>query len=228
VDGIAELNAIRYRSYYFDTETGLYYVKKRYYDSQTGRWISPDDVVILNLTMHQVNGLNLYMFCGNNPVNNIDDNGMFFKKIGNWFNNNIIQPINNHIVQPVVGVVNTVFIQPIASISYLGLTLTKGICSAFFSGIETIFNWSAYVFTGNSHFFDTPFSNHLREHSWNDIINAANNIGPAFANSWHWLHGNADVISTGLEIAMPFTVVYPKAFAAVAILWIIFTLISLI
>jgi len=112
-DGIAELNAIRYRSLYYDTETGLYYVKKRYYDPEVGRWISPDDVGILDLTRFQVNGLNRYMFCGNDPVNNIDDNGMFFQRIGNWFSGNIIQPVvgwvDNTIIQPIVGFGTDVF-----------------------------------------------------------------------------------------------------------------------
>ena len=37
---IAQLNPFRYRSYYFDEETGLYYINSRYYDPETGRFIS--------------------------------------------------------------------------------------------------------------------------------------------------------------------------------------------
>jgi RHS repeat-associated protein len=82
VNGIAELNAIRYRGYYFDVETGFYYCRTRYYDAEVCRWISPDIVEILHLTKHQVNGLNLYMYCGNDPVNQIDPSGLFWKKVG--------------------------------------------------------------------------------------------------------------------------------------------------
>ena len=39
---IANINPIRYRGYYYDTETGLYYVSSRYYDPEVGRWISPE------------------------------------------------------------------------------------------------------------------------------------------------------------------------------------------
>ena len=42
VDGIGTLNPFRYRGYYYDTETGLYYLKNRYYDSQIGRFINAD------------------------------------------------------------------------------------------------------------------------------------------------------------------------------------------
>ena len=39
---IANLNPFRYRGYYYDTETGLYYLGSRYYDPEVGRWISPE------------------------------------------------------------------------------------------------------------------------------------------------------------------------------------------
>jgi RHS repeat-associated protein len=74
---IGDLNAIRYRGYYYDTETKLYYLKSRYYDPQTGRFINMDNVEILDISKNHLNGLNLYAYCFNNPVNMVDD-------IGNW------------------------------------------------------------------------------------------------------------------------------------------------
>ncbi|MBQ4585461.1 MAG: hypothetical protein IJA82_04570 [Clostridia bacterium] len=47
--GLGELNPIRYRSYYYDTETGLYYLQSRYYDPEVGRFISMDDINYLTL-----------------------------------------------------------------------------------------------------------------------------------------------------------------------------------
>ena len=58
-NGIGTLNAIRYRGYYFDSETGLYYLKSRYYDAETGRFINQDDISVLKQSMYIVNGLNL-------------------------------------------------------------------------------------------------------------------------------------------------------------------------
>ena len=46
--GLGQINPIRYRSYYYDTETGLYYLKSRYYDPQTGRFISMDNISYLD------------------------------------------------------------------------------------------------------------------------------------------------------------------------------------
>ena len=45
VGGIGSLNPFRYRSYYFDEETGLYYLQSRYYDPAVGRFINADAYV---------------------------------------------------------------------------------------------------------------------------------------------------------------------------------------
>ena len=71
------INPFRYRGYYYDTETGLYYLNSRYYDPETGRFISPDDVDVLSDTLTQPNGLNLYAYCYNNPVMMTDPDGAF-------------------------------------------------------------------------------------------------------------------------------------------------------
>ena len=71
--GIAEKNPIRYRGYYYDDETSLYYLKSRYYDPVTGRFITIDDISYID--PETINGLNLYAYCNNNPVSNVDPNG---------------------------------------------------------------------------------------------------------------------------------------------------------
>ena len=60
------MNPIRYRSYYYDAETKLYYLKSRYYDPELGRFMTIDDISYLD--PDTINGLNLYAYCGNNPV----------------------------------------------------------------------------------------------------------------------------------------------------------------
>lgn len=72
---IGDINPFRYRGYYFDSETGWYYLNARYYSPAMGRFISPDELSILDETKSQINGLNLYMYCGDNPVMNIDPSG---------------------------------------------------------------------------------------------------------------------------------------------------------
>ena len=68
-------NPFRYKGYYYDVETSLYYITTRYYDPEIGRFISPDSVDYLN--PQSINGLNLYAYCGNDPVNYYDPRGCF-------------------------------------------------------------------------------------------------------------------------------------------------------
>ncbi|MDE5964019.1 MAG: hypothetical protein K2G65_01290, partial [Eubacterium sp.] len=63
---VAETNPLRYRGYYYDNETGYYYLQSRYYDPDLGRFISADNFSYIN----QNNPLNInaYSYCWNNPV----------------------------------------------------------------------------------------------------------------------------------------------------------------
>ena len=70
---IGNLNPFRYRGYYYDVETKLYYLKTRYYDPELGRFMTIDGIEYLD--PETINGLNLYAYCGNNPVMAVDPNG---------------------------------------------------------------------------------------------------------------------------------------------------------
>lgn len=59
------INPFRYRCYYFDSESGFYYLNSRYYDPAIGRFISPDSYINAN---GDLLGFNMYAYCGNNPV----------------------------------------------------------------------------------------------------------------------------------------------------------------
>ena len=60
-------NPFRYAGEYFDEESGLIYLRNRYYDSSTGRFITEDPI-------HS--GINWYVYAGNNPVNFVDPLGL--------------------------------------------------------------------------------------------------------------------------------------------------------
>ena len=69
---MANLNPLRYRGYFYDSDTGLYYLQSRYYDPETGRFINADNQLS---TGGNLTGLNLFTYCGNNPMNRIDPTG---------------------------------------------------------------------------------------------------------------------------------------------------------
>ena len=71
---IANINPIRYRGYYYDAETGLYYLQSRYYDTVTKRFVNSDELLGLNGSEARYN---LFAYCGNNPANSIDSTGTY-------------------------------------------------------------------------------------------------------------------------------------------------------
>ena len=72
---IGNVNPIRYRGYYYDSETGFYYLQSRYYDPETGRFINADEPEMVVLIIGTLLNKNLYTYCGNGPINSIDPNG---------------------------------------------------------------------------------------------------------------------------------------------------------
>ena len=87
-------NPFRYRGYYYDTETGFYYVSSRYYDPEIGRWINADNVIAG--VGGDLKGYNLFAYCFNNPVNMDDQAGNWPKWIKNtvkWVAKNIVKPV---------------------------------------------------------------------------------------------------------------------------------------
>ena len=75
---IANINPFRYRGYYYDTETGLYYLQSRYYDPEVGRFINADSFVS---TGQGTVGSNMFAYCGNNPIVCVDPTGEFIDTI---------------------------------------------------------------------------------------------------------------------------------------------------
>ncbi len=75
--GLAQINPLRYRGYYYDQETGLYYLKTRYYDPKVRRFLNADDASVLTKDPEQLTEKNLYAYCDDNPVMYRDDAGMF-------------------------------------------------------------------------------------------------------------------------------------------------------
>ena len=73
-NNIAKIQPFRYSSYYFDGESGLYYIQSRYYDPVTHRFINADDIEYLGIDGTPLS-YNLFAYCYNNPVNQFDIGG---------------------------------------------------------------------------------------------------------------------------------------------------------
>ena len=81
---IGHINPLRYRGYYYDRETRLYYLQSRYYDFANCRFINADAYATTNAGSFL--SCNMFAYCGNNPVNRADQSGTFWKEIGSFFN----------------------------------------------------------------------------------------------------------------------------------------------
>ena len=68
---IGLINPYRYRSYYYDSETKLYYLNSRYYNPEWDRFINCDS----GISKYEIDGLNLYQYALNNPINVYDEDG---------------------------------------------------------------------------------------------------------------------------------------------------------
>lgn len=71
-NSIGYKNPYRYRGYRYDNETGLYYLQSRYYDPEIGRFISADDLLATSCGVLEHN---MYAYCNNNPINQMDSSG---------------------------------------------------------------------------------------------------------------------------------------------------------
>ena len=80
-------NPIRYKGYYYDGETDMFYCKSRYYVPKLCRWLNVDNPSFLQ--DDNAMKLNLFAYCANNPVMNVDPEGhswsSFWDGVGNWF-----------------------------------------------------------------------------------------------------------------------------------------------
>ena len=71
---LSNINPFRYKSYYYDTETGWYYLNSRYYDPIASRFVTMDQVEYLGASS-TIQSLNLFAYCEGNPIKYIDSNG---------------------------------------------------------------------------------------------------------------------------------------------------------
>ena len=74
-ESLGKDNPYRYKGYYYDEETGMYYLKNRYYDPEICRFISADDVTVMIDSPMSLGDKNLYAYSDNDPINKKDEDG---------------------------------------------------------------------------------------------------------------------------------------------------------
>ena len=64
----------------YDEDTAMYYLQTRYYDPTTGRFINADNTAFISSSGTAI-GDNIYTYCENDPVNNVDYTGQWYHSI---------------------------------------------------------------------------------------------------------------------------------------------------
>ena len=78
---VGQKNPFRYRGYYLDAETGMYYLRSRYYDPGIRRFINADKSSLVIKSHMSLNDKNLYAYCDGNPVARRDCSGNFWETV---------------------------------------------------------------------------------------------------------------------------------------------------
>ena len=95
---LAEINPLRYRGYYYDSETGFYYLQSRYYDPENHRFINADSYA--STDSGNAISCNMFVYCLNDPVNRSDSDGNkslkdIAKSAIKGFVKHVVKPVNN-------------------------------------------------------------------------------------------------------------------------------------
>ena len=133
-------NPFRYKGYYYDVETQLFYCNSRYYSPELCRWTSPDSIEYLD--SESINGLNLYCYCGNNPIMYVDPDGHMPK----WLENTL--KIGGAVLSTAALVAGSIFIAGPASIILAGAALGAAgglIGGGISSGISSVMSGGSFI-----------------------------------------------------------------------------------
>ena len=142
--GIATVNPYRYRSYYYDSEIGMYYLQSRYYDPRICRFINADDAKYAAAQGH-----NLFQYCKNDVVNHRDGFGYAASRCGNRrvFPIDLKKIGKNNWVAKFIGLfvskLGLISNYPILNINVLGFKLSLAAFAGFSSSAGSFFTLSS-------------------------------------------------------------------------------------
>ncbi|MDE6613305.1 MAG: RHS repeat-associated core domain-containing protein, partial [Clostridia bacterium] len=171
---IGNMNPFRYNGYYYDVETGFYYLKTRYYDPELGRFISQDSIEYADL--ETINGLNLYAYCANNPVMYFDPNGNSWKSFWNG-----VKKVAKKVAAFIGGVITGFAGAAVTLVSFIPALFSPGGAILFQAGMTTAFYGAALI--GST--FDSEIYSDMSAIGWNPFNSNAEAVVEASKISFY-------------------------------------------
>ena len=153
---LAEINPLRYRGYYYDSETGFYYLQSRYYDPENHRFINVDSFAS---TGQGFIGTNMFAYVNSDPVNCIDADGKTIEYITSRYEKTL--PVNS----TTSATVTLEFVMKIPTFDNVTVTIGKGTAIESISlnaEIKEVTAQKLRLFTDVSHEVRTPFTDRGR------------------------------------------------------------------
>ena len=158
---VGRINPFRYKSYYYDSETRLYYLRSRSYDPVVGRFLNADSTDYLGTTQTLLS-YNLFAYCENNPVNIYDLNGFlaastiakiilgcilgfFVQLVGDLITNAIYMYMGKSGITPLV----SEYISSMLSYSLIFLTANKKVFKMLIDYAPYLVKHIGRIITGN-------------------------------------------------------------------------------
>ena len=190
---VTKYNPFRYRGYYYDTETGFYYLQSRYYNPTWGRFINADGVAYLGAGSFA--SYNLFTYCGNNPV-------MGYDPMGTWDWNIFFGGIELLMIG--VGAISIAITVGTCASTPAGMgiiaaatllagaaTATNGVAEIIEAGTGENFVRNSFVFNGN----DAAYS------AYRDAMKTAAEVGTAICSAYYAYNGGNVCFIAGTLIA---------------------------
>ncbi len=195
-------NPFRYRGYWYDTETGLYYLQSRYYNPEWGRFLNAD-----NMMNDTLLGKNLYAYCENNPINNIDPDGHIVISISTLLTVATVA-LGVMIVYTVIGIALDVA----SNISFdFAIGSSNKVKSEPTDIIATIAASSSSGKNSNNDGFDKKLNSKIKSAKknsansggYNSFSNLKKAVGsPGKGNEWHHIVEQCQIKKSGLDVQM--------------------------
>ena len=182
---MAQINPLRYRGYYYDSDTEFHYLQSRYYDAAICRFINADSY---SSTGQGIIGYNMFAYCGNNPVSRNDKDGEFWNIIGGAIVGALVgvasQAISNLIDGNPIG-------DGLAKAAVTGAV--GGALTAAFPGANTLI--SAGMSAAESVISDVQNGENLPT----ILVNATLSAGFAAATSGSTIFGDKDIVTKSFK-----------------------------